>query len=463
MVCIPRMRKISRRDLIFKLPAAALLVGVARSLGLTPAEEYQTRAEGLPDVVVSKGAKADSAKTILQTALDGLGGIGRFVKPGQTVAIKPNATWAYPPHTASSTDPDLLRALVEMVKAAGAKRIIVMDHCSIDPGTAESLRVSGIGALLDNLDVEQVFPDRRLASKDVYTQIELPQGIKYQTLGVIKAAVDADVRINLAVAKSHNVTKMSLCMKHMMGFMEEPQLLHAWLYQGIGDLNTPSSVQAQLHILEAIRVRVPFENYVVCAGPETDETDPRVVKRMDQVIAGVDPCLVDAYACINYYSMRPRELAYLNLAAQSGVGDINVDQATQEGRLQVFNVGDVLPTQTPEPSPNTRMPTITAAGETTLPAAAVQDIRTATVTVDTSTATPLPTAAQDTVNGLPTPGRAVAASSPENIVDPRPFLSGTLIPAAAVVTGAGLVALQRMKAKNKNSTSDEEDDEHNQE
>jgi len=36
---------------------------------------------------------------MLKTALEGLGGLQRFIKPGQVVAIKPNATWAFRPHT----------------------------------------------------------------------------------------------------------------------------------------------------------------------------------------------------------------------------------------------------------------------------------------------------------------------------------------------------------------------------
>jgi uncharacterized protein (DUF362 family) len=110
-------------------------------------------ASAWPTVSVAKGTNADSATAILKTALDGIGGIERFVKPGMTVAIKPNATWAYPPFTASSTDPDLLCALILMVREAGAKRVIVMDHCSIDPGTAECLRENGIGEVLDKLKV----------------------------------------------------------------------------------------------------------------------------------------------------------------------------------------------------------------------------------------------------------------------------------------------------------------------
>ena len=349
-----------------------------------------------------------------------------------------------------------------MVKAAGAKRIIVMDHCSIDQGTAESLRVSGIGALLNTLDVEQVFPDRRLASKDVFTQVELPQGQEYKQLEVIKAAVEADVRINLAVAKSHNVTRLTMCMKHMMGFMEEPQLLHAWLYKGIADLNTPSPIQAQLHILEAIRVRVPFGDYVVCAGPETDETDPRVVKRINQVVAGTEPCLVDAYACINYFNIRPRELAYLNVAAQAKVGDINVDQAILDGRLLEFNVGDIQPALIPSPAPTERSMEITATqsmSSTLAPGAA--NAATAALT-HAATTPPLPTATQDTDGMLPAPGRAIPAAACGEVVNPGPFLSAALIPAAAVVTGIGLVALRQIRKADQNQAAAKDTDEHSQ-
>jgi len=400
------------------------------------------QAADLPDVSVSKGTKNDSASAILQTSLDGLGGIGRFVKPGQTVAIKPNATWAYPPHTASSTDPDLLRALIQMVQDAGAKRIIVMDHCAIDPGTEESLRVSGIGAVVDAMGVEQVFPDRRLAPQETYTQIDLPSGKKYQSIGVIKAAVEADVRINMAVAKSHNVTKLTLSLKHMMGFLEEPQILHSWLYQGIADLNTPSAIQAHLHILEAIRVRVPFQDYVVCAGPETDVTDPRVVKRFNQVVAGVDPALVDAYACINYYAMKPRELAYLNLAAQSGVGQIDVDKATTDGRLQIFTVGQSVPTPLPSATMTEVPGTATPSGVVTLSGS----ITPATTETVISTSTPLPTAISDTTSGNG-PVRATPFAASGDVINPAPIMNVALIPAAVIVSGAGLVALKRMQKR----------------
>ena len=215
-------------------------------------------ADAWPTVAVAKGRNTDSAADILKTALDGIGGISRFVKPGQTVAIKPNATWAYPPGTASSTEPDVLAALILLVREAGAKRIIVMDRSTLWT-TAEALQVSGLGKVVDGLGVEKLFPEGYLAPAHMCTMVDFPNAkiADFRKIPILKAAVEADLRINMAVAKSHLVTKFTMCLKHMMGFMQQPNALHVNLEQGIADLNTESAIQAELHILEAIRVRLP--------------------------------------------------------------------------------------------------------------------------------------------------------------------------------------------------------------
>ena len=166
-----KVRKLSRREFLAVSTSASAL---AFYPWFDPSFFRLAVQKQAPRIAVAEGTNDDSPLQILQTALAGLGGIERFVKPGQTVAIKPNATWAYPPKTASSTDPDFLAAVIQTVQAAGAGRVIVMDHCSIEPGADEALRINGIGQLVKNMGVEHVFPDRFNAPASVYTKIDLP-------------------------------------------------------------------------------------------------------------------------------------------------------------------------------------------------------------------------------------------------------------------------------------------------
>jgi hypothetical protein len=416
------MIKISRRDFLGVCASASVLALHPR---VKPFCVRRATAQSIPSVSVAEGTDEDTPAQILQTALAGLGGMQRFVKPGQTVAIKPNATWAYPPNTASSTDPDFLTAVIQAVKDAGAGRIIVMDHCSIEPGADEALRINGIGQLVRNMGIEHVFPDRFNAPASTYKKIDLPHGQAYQSIGVIKAAVEADVRVNLAVAKTHNVAKFSMCLKHMMGFLQVPGALHTSLEQGIADLSTPSALQAQLHILEAIRVRIPYGSFPTCAGPETDITNPHMVARRNKVIAGVDPVLVDAYGCVDLFNIQPQELTHVLRAHESGCGDMDVEAALADGRIRSLKVG---------------APRVEATAVATQPAGAAQS----------------PTASKPTAIYLPPsePAGQVPASSalggmscsPINqVVSLGSLLDKALIPAALVVAGIGLAILTRMR------------------
>lgn len=430
------MRKITRREFISRAAGLAVACEIGRRVG--PADASAT--DAWPTVAVAKGTNADTAAAILKTALDAIGGIGRFVKPGQTVAIKPNATWAYPPGTASSTDPDLLRALIQMVRDAGAKRIIVLDRSTLWP-TAEALQISGLGKVMDEMGVEKIVPEGYLAPAAICTMVEFPKAKvpEFRKMAMLKAAVEADVRINMAVAKSHLVTKYTMCLKHMMGFMQQPNALHVQLEQGIADLNTESAIQAHLHILEAIRVRLPVGAARQAGGDDNEITNPRRVKRLNEIVVGTDPVLIDAYGCINYFSIKPQELTHVKFAAEAGIGEMDVEKAIAAGRLQTFIVGKPTPTPTATP---TRTPTVVATATAT---------RTPTqgpspTPTRAPTNTPLPTPEPYATHAAPTRARSPQAEreAAGNVANPAPFLGVALIPAAAVIAGAGIVVRQRL-------------------
>ncbi len=413
------MLKLSRRGLI--RGAVGLTAGYWAGR-LFPVDCYPVYADVLaePNVVVAEGTNDDSAQVLLRTALAPLGGIGRFVKPGQTVAIKPNATWANKPHTASSTDPDLLRAMIELVKAAGAKRIIVVDRSVFDPPPMV-LDVTGLGPVLAETGAEAHVLDRFVEPKSKYTDIEIPEGKFFQHIGVVKAAVEADVRINMAVAKTHIVLPVTLCCKHMMGFLENPPGLHASLDQGIADIGTAPAIKPVLYILEAIRVRVRGPAY----GDGTDLTDPTHVKRMNKVLAGTDPVLIDAYATTNFFARSPLEITHIKRCFEIGLGEIDVEKAAAAGRIRSYRPSDIKPTPTPTLAP-------------------------------TATPTPGPTPTGDlqpvahvAPTGKPTaePARPRARRYTGNeVLSLDPLVDAPLVPLAAVIGGVGMVVGRRLAA-----------------
>ncbi|MCI0475813.1 MAG: DUF362 domain-containing protein, partial [Anaerolineales bacterium] len=94
-----------------------------------------------PYIAVARGANPGA---ITRAALDALGGIKRFVKPGNDVILKPNiCNAAYGPEYATTTNPEVLAELVKLCLEAGARRVRVMDQPF--HGTAvEAYKKSGI-------------------------------------------------------------------------------------------------------------------------------------------------------------------------------------------------------------------------------------------------------------------------------------------------------------------------------
>ena len=75
---------------------------------------------GNPAMVVVNGADPDD---LIERGLQAMGGIGRFVKSGQSVVIKPNFSVPRTPDQAATTNPMMVAALVKRCQAAGAKSV----------------------------------------------------------------------------------------------------------------------------------------------------------------------------------------------------------------------------------------------------------------------------------------------------------------------------------------------------
>ena len=161
-----------------------------------------------PDLVAVKGG-GQAAR--LDRALREYGGMGAFVRRGQTVVIKPNIGWSQEPRVAATTNPELVKRLVEQCLEAGAKKVWVFDH-SCDNGPA-SYRTSLIESYAKEGGAAVVPGD----NSSSYQEVSIPGAVSLKRMRVHGLILEADVFINVPVLKDHSGAGMTCAMKNLMG------------------------------------------------------------------------------------------------------------------------------------------------------------------------------------------------------------------------------------------------------
>ena len=206
--------------------------------GLLPA---QAKTVGPPVVQV----QGDSPYAITQRAVAEIGGMGKIIGRGDVVMIKPNIGWNRTVEQAACTNPEVLRALIELVFNAGAKKVIVMDKTC---HTAEDCyQRSGIEAMAKKAGADVRYcDDNRLVSHD----------FKGETLGqwpVYRDFLEADKFINVPILKHHASSGLTIAMKNLYGILGGNRgKLHRDMGENIADL--AAGFKNHLVLVDAYRV-----------------------------------------------------------------------------------------------------------------------------------------------------------------------------------------------------------------
>ena len=137
---------------------------------------------------------------ITKSAVNAVGGIGRFVKAGNTVVVKPNMGWDRRPEQAATTHPAVVKAIVEECAKAGAKRVKVFDNPCND--MRRCYEDSGIQAALKGMKNVEV----RYMEEERYKKVNL-KGTFLKEWEIYGDALSADVIINVPIAKHHSLTQ----------------------------------------------------------------------------------------------------------------------------------------------------------------------------------------------------------------------------------------------------------------
>ncbi|MDP2966779.1 MAG: DUF362 domain-containing protein [Pelolinea sp.] len=252
-------------------------------------------------------ARGEDVAEITRRAIAAIGGIERFVKSGADVIIKPNiCTDYYTYEYAATTNPIVVAALVSLAFTAGAARVRVMDNPF--GGTAQSAyKRSGIKDAVNAAGGEM-----EVMNQNKFRKAEIPNGLDIKEWDFYKDILDADVVIDVPIAKNHGTTGLTLGAKNLMGTVLNRGQIHTNIHQRIADL--VSRIKPALTVVDAVRI-------LMRNGPTGGNLDD--VKQLNTVIASADIVAADAYSA-TLFGMKGNDIGYIKAAAEMGLGTLDL-------------------------------------------------------------------------------------------------------------------------------------------
>ena len=235
-----------RRNFLKAIAVTGAAVSLKMSDGMDiMAQTTRNTAGNSVDLVAVMGGEPEA---MFRRAIDEMGGIGRFVKRGNRVVVKPNIAWDRAPELAANTNPQLVGEIVRQCLAAGAREVVVFDHTCDD--WRRAYRTSGIEAAARAAGA-RVIPGNE---ESFYRPVALPRGKRLKETKVHRAILDCDVWINVPVLKHHGGTNLTIAMKNLMGIVWDRRFFHrSDLQQCIADSCTLEKVPV-LNVVDAYRM-----------------------------------------------------------------------------------------------------------------------------------------------------------------------------------------------------------------
>jgi len=318
----------SRRDFIKLLVGGAItVIGAGVAWHLLERSRKSTEVEVLErevrkNVFIEEGkslvsvVKGKNVKKAVKKAIELLGGLDKLIKSDDVVLLKPNVGFS---NIDAVTTPEVLAAVIEVVKEVGPKKIIIAESAVRGRDTTFNFKVTGIAKVAEKYNVELI----DLKKSKNLVKAKTRGGKILDKISTYKEVYDADVIISIPKLKRHIEAITTVSLKNMMGILPDSEkgLFHnLGLHQCIADLNTV--FKPDLCIVDATQV-------MTVSGPGRGK-----MVRADTILASGDPVAVDLIASKILFEIegldkpleRALKIPHLKRAAELGVGVIEVNK-----------------------------------------------------------------------------------------------------------------------------------------
>ena len=308
-------RWLARRDFLRRTASAgataALLGGTGWLLhdSKPPPANPPTEHVSVPDFSIPAMAGKLSVITgpdrvrSLNRALQTLGGLDQFIKPGDRVVLKVNAAFASPPALGATTHPVLVAELARLCFAAGAASVMVTDNPINDPVSCFAL--TGIGKAAESAGAQVVLPQ-----SSAFRSVTLAGGQLIKNWPVLFEPLRRATKlIGVAPVKDHHRSGASMAMKNWYGLLGgRRNLFHQDIHTIIFEL--AKMVRPTLVVLDGLTT-------LVTNGPTGGALED--LKPTNTLVVGTDQVATDAFGA-TLLGKTADALPFITKAAAAGLG-----------------------------------------------------------------------------------------------------------------------------------------------
>jgi uncharacterized protein (DUF362 family)/Pyruvate/2-oxoacid:ferredoxin oxidoreductase delta subunit len=256
---------------------------------------------------VSIVACADySLEPVLRAVSDALDLAGGLEVAGRSVLVKPNMLASASPRQAVSTHPEFLRAVIRVLHARGARRILVGDSPAFQSTDAVG-QWNGLKPVTLEEGAEWI-------DFDDPVEVQTPAARLVKRFTVARVVTEADLVISLCKLKTHGLMYFTGAVKNLFGII--PGLRKSSLHMRFPDRLEFGTMLADLTL--AVRSSYAIMDGIVAmegAGPYGGEA-----RQLGLVLAGASLFAVDwvASSIIGY---NPLDVPYLRAAADTPLNE----------------------------------------------------------------------------------------------------------------------------------------------
>jgi len=296
-----------RREFLRKSVGVGFITGTALSFtGYNKLFGAELTEKNSPyDLVAVRGGEPEA---MFDRAIEAMGGMRAYVKPNQSVLVKPNIGWDVIPERGANTNPGLVKRVIEHCFEAGAREVVVFDNTC--DNWRRSYQNSGIEAAV-NQTRARILPGN---DESFFRDVTIPGGKQLKQAKVHELVLNSDVFINIPVLKHHGGAQITISMKNLMGIVWDRRYWHRNdLQQCIADMCTYR--KPDLNIVDAYRVMM--QN-----GPRGVSEDDIVL--MKSLIVSPDMVAADT-AAARLFGATPAQIGHIRIAHEMGIGNMELE------------------------------------------------------------------------------------------------------------------------------------------